>query len=274
MSWYQNGVEDTTDSSVTTEFRSENDSHQVALTTYKVRDLASCLDCMTRAQLMEVLQTAGDNYIEVHKLVEAKVAERMDDKARMYRCEMSDVICFRGCLEAARTAMAEAESRVQLLRTWNSLPDSGNDDFTNMVQLIADHCGAFAHPRTRANGLTVLCELCYVLMDVARDDFYEQDRSKYGWDVSIENAMLEVVTAMTPAEKQAVVDDVDLWSALLYVYEESDDRLFCAFKDVIDEFPKVASDAEDGGENDELRSLFEESDHGTGQNEVDLSEAE
>ncbi|KAE8141312.1 hypothetical protein BDV38DRAFT_296827 [Aspergillus pseudotamarii] len=275
MSGSQNETEYTTDSSVTTELLRGDNTHQLALEAYKVRELTSCLECMTRAELMEVLQTVGDNYVEVRKLVESKVSERLDNKTTMYRCEMSPVKGFRGCLQAARKAMDEAESRVRFLRLWTSLPDSGNDDFTNMVQLIADHCGAFAHPRTRANGLTVLCEMCYILMDLARDDFWEQDRSNYGWDVSLENALLEVVTAMTPAERQAVVHDHDLWSALVYVYQESDHRIFRAFKDVIDEFPNMdSSTGEDDGENDELRSLFEESDQDRGQNEVDMSEAE
>lgn len=275
MSGSENEMQDTTDSSVTTELLRGDDTHQIALGAYKVRDLASSLECMTRAELIEVLQTAGDNYVEVRKLVESKVSERLGNKTRMYRCGMSAVTDFRSCLQAARKAMDEAESRVGFLRLWNSLPDSGNDDFTNMVQLIADHCGAFAHPRTRSNGLTVLCEMCYILMDLTRDNFWEEDRSKYGWDVSLENAMLEVVTAMTPAERQAVVDDDDLWSALVYVYHESDCRIFRAFKDVIDEFPKVDSGTGDcARENDELRSLFEESDQESGQSEVDMSEAE
>ncbi|KAE8420423.1 hypothetical protein BDV36DRAFT_306842 [Aspergillus pseudocaelatus] len=274
MSCSQNEIENATDSSVTTELLRGDDTHQLALEAYKVRNLASCLECMTRAELIGVLQTAGDNYVEVRRLVESKVSERMDHRTRMYRCQMSTVTGFRSCLQAARKAMDEAESRVQFLRLWNSLPDSGNDDFTNMVQLIADHCGAFAHPRTRANGLTVLCEICYILMNLARDNFWEQDRSKYGWDVSLENAMLEVVTAMTPAERQAVVEDDDLWSALVYVYQESDHRMFRAFKDVIDEFPKVDSaTGDDDGENDGLWSLFEESDQDSGQNEDDMAEA-
>ncbi|QRD93081.1 hypothetical protein F9C07_1955235 [Aspergillus flavus] len=275
MSSPQNGIDYSTDSSVTTEFRRQDNTHQHALEAYKLRDLTSCLERLTRAQLIEVLQAAGNDYVEVRKLVQSKVSEQMDDKTRIYRCEMSDVMSFRGCREAARKAMEEAESRVRFLRLWNSFPDSGNDDFTNMVQLIADHCGAFAHPQTRLNGLTVLCEMCYIFMDVASDDFWEQDRSKYDWDVSIENAMLEIATAMTPAERQAVVDDDDLWSALVYVYQESDEKIFRAFKDVLDEFPKVDTGAEDdGGENDELRSLFEESDQAGEPNEVDMSEAE
>ncbi|KAE8381642.1 hypothetical protein BDV26DRAFT_289280 [Aspergillus bertholletiae] len=271
MSWRQREMENTMDSSVTTQLQRKNENHQRALSAYKVRNLASCLECMTRAQLIEVLQAVGENYIEVHKLVQSEVSKKMDDETRMYRCQMSNVVHFNGCLEAARRAMDDAESRVRFLHSWSDLPDSSNDDFTNMVQLIADHCGAFAHPKTRVNGLTVMCDMCHVLIKLAAEDFHKEARSKYCWDESLENAMLEVITAMTLAERQAVVDDDALWPTLLSVYQQSSNKLFRAFGDIIDEFPKLDSGTEcEAEENDGLRYLSVESDQNNRQDEVDM----
>ncbi|KAE8348581.1 hypothetical protein BDV28DRAFT_85218 [Aspergillus coremiiformis] len=229
------------DSSVTTIAIGENDPDDYT-NTPGGRGLSSCLKSMHRKDLIDILKTAGENYIEVTKLIHSRLSQGMKDELRMIHCKKSQVLDFTCCLQAARTAIDDADSRVRFLQSWGVIPDNRNDDFTNIIQLITDHCGAFAHPDTRRNALSVLCKMCGMILAMAEGGDYVEERRKYQWDMSLENAIFGIVYEMTLAERLAVVDDAALWPRLVHIYEESDDKLFPGFVEVINEFPKPQND--------------------------------
>lgn len=92
------------------------------------------------------------------------------------------------------------------------------EDVNYDIKDIAKQCSRLANPKTRYNGLSVLRKIGKTIV-LSSDTLAHEIRKNCQWDHTLENSMIQIVSAMKPEERKAIRDDQSspeaLWPKLM-----------------------------------------------------------
>ncbi|KAJ5610941.1 hypothetical protein N7510_007660 [Penicillium lagena] len=211
-----------------------------AVDVFKLRENVEQLD---RNILADIVIQASQNHPDVGGMVDAeirKIREREQSRVKVF-------------------------DHYSKMHNMISAFDVAND-IVSTVQSIAKQCGPFASTQTRWNGLSVLRKIGKTIALSSNDTLGHEVQKHFQSDSTFVDGMWDIVSAMTPEERQKIRQDESspeaLWPKLLELDELRENC--CIFEDfggVLDLLEgKEGENGDHGDEGEDEESEDEEGD--------------
>lgn len=201
--------------------------------------------------LAKLLRHAAEMHPDVHAMLNEAIKEEREKRLDVVHDFNDRAINIWNTINVTYSHLKSSKQRDQ---AWDVV-----SEITYTLGSIAAQCDAAASPGTKVNGLWALCLIGEAIC-CARDTLGSEVRKQFETDPSLENAMHDIVSAMSVEERRAVADSGiqpnSLWERLLELENEA--RPHCVFEgldSVMDLIEGIYGDgegpAEDYDEDDE-----------------------
>ncbi|CAG8898079.1 unnamed protein product [Penicillium egyptiacum] len=87
------------------------------------------------------------------------------------------------------------------------IADAVAEDVLDTISSILEHCGPFADPQTRFNGLSVLHKIGKTMALSTDDTLGRKVQGRFESDSSLVDGMKEIINSMTPDAVRVIIED-------------------------------------------------------------------
>lgn len=201
-------------------------------------DIRKDIKCLDVETIQTILIAAANTYPALKAVVQSAIEKRREK-------EQSRIIYFDHYSSAI---WKEINVRYRGLGGGKQCDLSGDvfHGITADLKRIAEQCGPMANPKTRYNGLSVLRKIGKTICLSSTDVLGHEVQQWFGWDTTLEDCMLEIVSAMSPKERSDITGDDSsdqaLWPKLVELEGLAEEHY------VFKGFPKVMELLLEGGE--------------------------
>ncbi|KAJ5565398.1 hypothetical protein N7513_001640 [Penicillium frequentans] len=169
--------------------------------------------------LAELLHKAAKAHPDVNTMVTAAINSMMEERKKR-------IVDFDQYSKSIWSAINVRHSSKKGSKQYDLSFDVASE-VSSTISHIANQCAEFSNPRTRLNGLETLRKIGKTICLSSNDTLGHEVQKQFQSDPSLENAMHDIVSEMSPAEREVVMNG-PLWQKLDELEQLAND--YCVFE--------------------------------------------